>query len=103
MARKQEPQNGRLEEAMLALVQSQAILTQAHASLTHTQAECLSQMAEYARQHAETVRRLDAFDRHCMERFSRIEAILIEHSRILQALPDAVREKIGFKPAPQQA
>jgi len=102
MARAREPQNGRLEDALRALVQSQATLTQAHASLAQTQAEFLAQMAEYAKQHAETVRRLDAFERHCMERFSRIEAILIEHSRILHALPDAVREKIGFKPPTQQ-
>ena len=27
------------------------------------------------------------------------EAILLEHNRILQALPDAIREKIGFKGA----
>ena len=31
------------------------------------------------------------------ERFARIEAILMEHSRILRALPDAIRERIGFK------
>ena len=38
------------------------------------------------------------------ERFARIEAILLDHSRILadhtailQALPEAVRERMGFK------
>jgi hypothetical protein len=43
-------------------------------------------------------------DRLAAERFSRIEALLLEHnrileehSRILQALPDTIREKIGFK------
>jgi hypothetical protein len=42
-------------------------------------------------------------------RFARIESILLEHTRILQehsrilaALPDAVREKIGFKVTGQQ-
>ena len=34
------------------------------------------------------------------QRFARIEALLMEHNRILQALPDAIREKIGFKPPP---
>jgi hypothetical protein len=96
MARAREPLNGRLDEAMRASVQSQAILTKART-------EFLSQMADFQRQHAETVRRLDALERHCMERFSRIEVILIEHGRILQALPGAVREKIGFKPPSQPA
>ena len=43
-------------------------------------------------------------------RFARIEAILLDHTRILQeqgrilqALPDAVREKIGFQGAGQQS
>jgi hypothetical protein len=96
MARAREPLDGRLDEAMRILVQSQAILTKART-------EFLSQMADFQRQHAETVRRLDALERHCMERFSRMEAILIEHSQILRALADAVREKIGVKPPSQPA
>ena len=35
------------------------------------------------------------------QRFARIEALLMEHNRILQALPDAIREKTGFN-APVQ-
>ncbi|MCI0681073.1 MAG: hypothetical protein L0Y71_03130 [Gemmataceae bacterium] len=35
------------------------------------------------------------------KRFIRIETLLGEYNRILQALPDAVREKIGFR-APEQ-
>jgi hypothetical protein len=31
------------------------------------------------------------------ERFARIEAILLEHSRILRALPDMICDKLGFK------
>jgi hypothetical protein len=41
-----------------------------------------------------------------LERFARIEAILAEHgrilsehTRILRALPDTIREEIGFKPS----
>ena len=48
-------------------------------------------------------------DRISSERFARIESILLdhshilaEHSRLLHALPEAVRDKIGFKP-PQQS
>jgi hypothetical protein len=43
-------------------------------------------------------------DRVTSEGFARIEAdiatilrVLAEHSRMLQALPEAVRDKIGFK------
>jgi hypothetical protein len=36
-------------------------------------------------------------DRINTERFARIEALLLEHNRILHALPDVIRDKIGFK------
>jgi hypothetical protein len=43
--------------------------------------------------------RVAEMDRTNSERFARIEALLVEHSRILQALPDAIRDKMGFKPS----
>jgi hypothetical protein len=86
MARARGESNGKLDkldEAMAALVQAQALLVQ-------NQAAFQSQIID--------LQRLNA------ERFARIEAILLDHSRILaehrrllQALPDAVREKTGFK------
>lgn len=84
-----------MEEAIRDLPQSQAILVR-------NQALYLEQKAQLDRQMVETQRINDA-------RFARIEAILVEHGRILaehtrmlQALPEAVREKIGFGP-PQQS
>ena len=76
MARGKDHGNGRLEEAIQSLIQAQAALVQ-------NQAVFQSQFAEWQRANA--------------ERFARIESILMEHSRILRAMPDAVREKIGFK------
>jgi hypothetical protein len=80
MARAKEPRNGRLEDAIATLIQNQAAF--------------VSQMADIRRQMAET-------ERINTDRFARIEAILMDHSRILRALPDAIRDKIGFK-APEQ-
>jgi hypothetical protein len=54
-------------------------------------------MARSQHDAAEFRRRTEEWQRRADERFARIEAILLEHGRILQALPDAVREKIGFK------
>jgi hypothetical protein len=97
MARAKGNGNGRLEEAMAALVQAQASLVQAQALLAQNQAAFLNRMAETEARMAET-------DRVNAERFARIEAILLEHSRILRALPDAIRDKIGFKsPEPPPA
>jgi hypothetical protein len=83
MAKAKSNGDGRLEEALTQLIQNQA-------SFVQNQAAFLSRMAET--------------DRISSERFARIEAILLEHSRILmdlnrmlRALPEAVREKIGFK------
>lgn len=31
-------------------------------------------------------------------RLANIEALLVRHEQILQALPEAIRQKVGFKP-----
>ncbi len=87
MARAKNQRNGRLEEALAILIQNQASF--------------LARMAETDQQIAE-MQRINS------ERFARIEAILLDHSRILadhgrilEALPDTIRQKIGFK-APEQ-
>jgi hypothetical protein len=77
MARARSGGNGRLEEALATLIQNQAAF--------------LTRMSEIDARAAE-------MDRTNSERFGRIEALLIEHNRILQALPDAIRDKFGFKP-----
>ena len=85
MARKSAAQNGhdRLEEAMALLIQNEAA---------------------FVNRLAETDRRIADNDRTAAERFARIEKdmaailrVLAEHSRLLERLPEAVREKIGFK------
>jgi len=76
MPRSKNAGNGRLEEALATLIQNQASF--------------LTRMSE-------TDLRVADIDRVNSERFARIEALLIEHNRILQALPDAIRDKIGFK------
>jgi hypothetical protein len=81
VARARPGGNGRLEEAIAILLQNQASF--------------LARMSDIDARVSET-------DRINSERFARIEALLLEHNRILQALPDAIRDKIGFK-APEQA
>src|SRR5207249_1703414 len=91
MARAKNAGNGRLEEALATLLQNQATLVQ-------TQAAFVARMAEIDARRAEIDARVAEMERINAERFARIEALLLEHNRILQALPDAIREKIGFKP-----
>ncbi len=90
MAERSNVANGRLEESMANLAQAQAALVQAQAVLVQNQATLIAQMRE-------TDARSRESERASAERFARIEALLIEHNRILQALPDAIREKIGFR------
>jgi hypothetical protein len=87
MAKKNAAQNGhdRLEEAMALLIQNQAA---------------------FLNRVAESDKRLSEMERENSERFARIERdmgsvlrVLAEHSRILERLPEAIREKIGFKGA----
>jgi hypothetical protein len=75
--------HGHLEEAMALLIQ--------------TQASFLGRLAETQQLHSE-------FERATADRFARIEKqmteiirVLGEHGRLLERLPEAVRDKIGFK------
>jgi hypothetical protein len=97
MARTKDQRNGKLEEAMASLVQNQATLLQNQATLVQTQTTFVARMVKIDEQKVEMDRRLDETQRLNAERFARIEAILIEHTRILHGLPEAIREKIGFK------
>ena len=85
MAKKDTSQNGhdRLEEALAMLIQNQATF--------------VGRLSESERRHVE-------FERETADRFARIEAkmaeiirVLGDHGRLLQQLPEAVRDKIGFK------
>jgi hypothetical protein len=74
------------------------------ALLIQNQAAFVSQMRESDRAHTELERRRLEYQRESAERFARIEAqmaeiirVLNEHGRILESLPQAVRDKIGFK------
>ncbi len=77
MARTKSDGNRRLEDALATLIQNQASF--------------LARMSEIDSRVAD-------IDRINSDRFARIEVLLLEHNRILQALPDVMREKIGFKP-----
>lgn len=99
MAKKVTTENGqdRLNEAMTMLVLNMAILIQ-------NQAAFLGQMAEIERSIAERFARMDERFARSDERFARMEQdmtaimrVLAEHGRLLERLPEAVRDKIGFK------
>lgn len=101
MARAKVHENGKLDEAMTALVQSQAIMVQTQAALVAQLAahkvESDKQSAELKIKQVEVDKELAKAERMVENRFARIEAALIEHSRILQSLANMVGEKIGFK------
>jgi hypothetical protein len=77
---------------MASLAQAQASLVQANASLAQNQAAFLARISEIDARMAET-------NRINSDRFARIEAILMDLVRMMERLPEAVRDKIGFKPA----
>ena len=92
MAKKNGAPNGhdRLGEAMALLINNQAAFVE--------------RLSETDRAHIELERKHLEFERETAERFARIEAqmaeiirVLNEHSRILERLPETIRDKIGFK------
>lgn len=93
MARTKSQGNGKLDkldEAMSALVQAQALLVQ-------NQAAFQSELTQVQRVNAERFERLERILLEHSRILAEHSRILAEHSRILQALPDAVRDRIGFK------
>jgi hypothetical protein len=88
--------NGRFDEAFNNLLQAQARLVQAQATLAQSQAAADARTAANEARWIELREQIAETNRLNAERFARIEALLLEHSRILAELPDAVREKMGF-------
>jgi hypothetical protein len=95
VARAKGAGNGRLEEALANLIQSQATLMQNQAAFLARAAETDARIAELERRIDERFARIEERFAAIDKRFERIEATLLEHNRILQALPDAIRDKIG--------
>src|SRR5262249_20861299 len=102
MAKPKDNDNGRLQESLIALSQSMALLNQSTVNLNQSMTAFQANHIALIARMAESDRVIAAKFAEIDERFNRIEAILIEHTRILQALPDAVREKIGFRMPEQQ-
>jgi hypothetical protein len=71
--------DGRLEDALATLINSQATL--------------LGQLASLAARSDERFARIE----NELKALGEIKMILVRHEQMLQALPEAVREKIGFK------
>src|SRR5438132_552644 len=97
MARAKSQTNGRLEEAITNLLNTQAVFVQ-------NQASFLARIAELERTNSERFTRIESIlmeHTRILGEHSRILAehsrLLSDHTRILQALPEAIREKIGFK------
>ena len=84
MARAKSNGGIRLEEAMALLIQNQAAF--------------LARASEIDARVADSDVSSKELRRENTERFAHIEAILLEHSRVLAALPEAVRERMGFRP-----
>jgi hypothetical protein len=61
----------------------------------HLQTTLMQNQAAFLARAAEIDAGVAELQRSNAERFARIEALLLEHNRILQAMPEAIREKIG--------
>ena len=72
-------------------------LEAAMALLLHNQAQFVQVQAQLVAEMAQNERRYKELKEEADNRFARIEALLLEHERLLRALPDAIKDKIGFK------
>jgi hypothetical protein len=86
--------NGRLSEAMALLIQNQAPFLGRLAEIDRATSE---RFARIEKDMAAILRVLAEHGRTLLAEHGRL---LTEHSRLLERLPDAVREKNGFKAPP---
>jgi hypothetical protein len=92
---------GLSKEIELMREQRNGTLTQAMALLLHNQAELVAQMAQVNKDRAQTDQRFRDIERTIEEMKSILahhDVILRQIQETLQGLPEAVRQKIGFKP-----
>jgi TolA-binding protein len=112
MARTKSVNGDRLEDALSNLLQTQAAFLARVSETDRQLVEIKKEMVETERQLLEVRKDMIETQRINNERFARIEATLLDHSRILadhtrilqslaeaiQELPDAIRGKFGFRP-----
>ena len=87
--------NGNLEQAMTLLIQTQTAFVARLGGMDERFARIEARTDE---RFARMEERMDKRFARIEERLDRIEQILEEHHQILIGLPEAVRDKIGFKP-----
>ena len=80
MATKSKNGNDNLQQAMALLIQNQAAF--------------ISQLHEMSKHQVERDRRFARIE----DELEQIKAILLRHDRVLADLPEAIRQKVGFKP-----
>ncbi len=92
VARKRTSENGhdRLGEALATPIQNQAAFDRAHAKLKR-------ERLELKRQTHECFTRIEAQMAEIMRLLDKHSHILAEHSGLLERLPEAICDKIGFK------
>jgi hypothetical protein len=97
VARGKDAGNGEFKQTLATLMQPKANLIQHQTALMQQQSAFLARASEIDARVGEMDRiNTERFAR-IEDRYVRIEALLLEHNRILQALPDAIRDKTGFK------
>ena len=104
MARQRDSKNGRMEDALATVLQTQAGMQQNVTALQQNLSAIQQNVSAMQQTLTAFLAQMAEMKGESDRRFARIESILLDHSRILQehsrtlqALPDAVRDKIGFK------
>jgi hypothetical protein len=92
MATRKSPKNNHnnLEEAMALLIRNQAAFVEQIARTDQERLELKRKSEEFEREAREQFSRIDGRFTRVEERLGRIETILVQ-------LPEAIRQKIGFK------
>jgi multidrug resistance efflux pump len=89
--------NGTLDQAMRELALAQAQLTHAQATLVNTQTQMAAAQAQANVDRDQMRTEMRELERKIYDELDAIKAILLRHERILEELPEAIRQKIGFK------
>jgi hypothetical protein len=97
--RKKNAQNNHttLDAALVHLMESVAALNQTQAMFNQNLALVNQQIAQTNAEIAQIRAETRELQLENAERFARIEQLLLKHEFMLQELPEAIRQKIGFQ------
>ena len=96
VAKKKANESGTLENILRSLAESQRRTDERIAHADERMAQIDERHSDLRRHSDELFFKLSKINAQIIKRLDHIEAVLEEHGKVLERLPEAIRERVGF-------